>query len=284
MKKYCYKKEAGSSLISLMVSVGLLSLVLAGATKFIFNSSRDSYDLENRISNVDNIRRAFKLISKELRVAGSSLPLGQANFSATDVALGDSALAVLTTSNASQIVFRINENGITRFLTSSYTPSGASLVITLNDASNIFAQEDIYISNMSIGGNDGLRGTFTGVSVNTVTISSLYSSSAGATFGVGSILTPSVEVTYGNLNGEVTRSDSYGTVVLAPRALISFTYLDASGTALALPLTNASIANSLSAVRVNITSTAKNVQKNGATHVLTQSQVIGLRNLIISRF
>lgn len=276
--------DYGNAIMSLIVSIGLFTTIMVGTTKFVFSSTRNSYDLENRIDNTGNIEKAFKLITSEIKMLGSSMPIGQSNFSPEDLSLGDASLAVHTNSNAGILSFNINETGKSTILTSSFTPGLGNLSFQVDDASDIFENENIYISDFTTGGNNGLRGSVSGVSGNTVTIAGIFETQLGTSFATGSLVTRSMEVEYRNSDGAIVREDTAGTVILAPRATISFAYFDSNGNALSVPLSRAAINNSLSAIRVTITATADNVERNGIARTITLTRTISLRNLILSRY
>ncbi|MCB0336435.1 MAG: hypothetical protein KDD62_09015 [Bdellovibrionales bacterium] len=93
------------------------------------------------------------------------------------------------------------------------------------------------------------------------------------------------EITYSSPGGGagILRSDGLNTLTLDPNSTLSFSYLDSTGTALTLPMSNSDIANSLSAIQFTLTITATEPLKDGTFYTKTITKIVNLRNLNLIR-
>jgi hypothetical protein len=220
------------------------------------------------------------LITSELRMLGSGMPLSQSSFTSTDTTLGDAPLPVLLTATATQITFRFNPFGTSTTLTSDFTPASNNTV-SVESSAGFSLGDTVYLSSYSAGGTHGLRGTVSALSATTLQLGNLITAT-GATFPASSLAHPVVEVTYASSSAGVTRTTSDGATVAIPQASFNLSYLDQNQQPLTLPLTTTTIRSQLSAVRVTV-QTSHSSRFDTATHTTTAEQIIALRNVILNR-
>lgn len=276
--------ERGESLFGVLAALLLSSIVFSGAVSSFMTTSRENQNLQLIASTNELAQSVADLMSFELRLAGSGMPLGQSNFLTGTTGLGDKPLPILLSSTTSEIEFRLNEKGHNSVLTSQFTPGFGSLTVSLNETSSLKANDDIYISDMLAGGNNGLWGTLTSVSANSATISSGYLALPSITFQPGSYLEKVTTVKYISPSdgGGIIRWTSTGDVRLSPRSTFSIQYLDANGVALSLPLTEQTVATTLSMADLTVTVTT-NRNIGGAPYMAQAFRRIAFRNLNINR-
>ena len=133
---------------------------------------------------------------------------------------------------------------------------------------------------MVVSGDDGLYGEISAINTgaNTITITNVdYTPSA--TFATGSVLEPVAVITYElTVDDTITRDSGFGAVLMAENATLSIDYLDSSGTAMVLPLTEYNLINDLHALQLAATLTSSKELSDGELYTITVSQFIGLRN------
>lgn len=277
------RRESGETIIGLLVTMVISTIIAAGVVSSFRDSLMRSHDLKLVLETRDVARSTAELMAYEIRLAGSGMPLGQGNFLATDLAIGDIALPVLIASDADTITFRRNEKGRWSVLTAILATPG--LVATVNSSSGIAQGDTVYISNMMVRGNEGLAGTVSAVTPTTVTLVGGYTASAGASFGIGSHVERVETITFQSPvdDSGIVRDVAGTDVTLGPRTTFSATYLDSNGAVLVLPLTADVITNNLSAIRLDVSVTSAMDLTTGGPYTATVQKTIALRNLTLAR-
>lgn len=276
-------EEKGFTLIELLVSLTIGAITLASVYANLVNAMRLNNDQHLKSEAEYRAQAILDYITDDIRMAGAGMPIGQANFALDDVSLGDAPLPILATSGDDELYLKLNEDGRVAIITTSYTPAPSSLSIEVDDASGIEVGNTIYLSNSTTGGEDGLMGEISGVSGNTLTILSSYTSSAGAVFDAGSTLNVVSNVNYDGTQSEL--GFYRNNLTLSPNTELDLDYLDASGNEITLPLTNNAVANLLNRIRITVTVESEFPIRtgNGQNHIAIAEQVVALRNLIINQ-
>jgi len=279
------RQESGETLVSLLVNMVIMGIVFTVAIGHFFESSRRAFDHEIMTRTEEQARTLLDLMSFELRMAGSGMPLGQSNFVANTSGLGDTPLPVLPSSNNTRIELRLNEYGVSTVLLEDYTPGAGSLSFNVVSANDFEAGDTLYLSNMPAAGRDGLQGRITSVSGSTISIASDYRGSVGATFPAGSSVDRVTRVIFNSPSGTdgITRNAEVGTVTLTPESSFSAIYLDGAGNALGMPLTANTISQNLAAISLNVFVESSMPLRVGGNYVAQAQQTIALRNLNMNR-
>jgi type II secretory pathway pseudopilin PulG len=280
-----WSRQSGETLLSLLVSLGLIGIVFAAVTSSFFDSSHRSMDLQIKSRAEEEVKAVLEMMAFDIRMMGSGMPLGQSTFPIGGSGLGTAPLPILTSSTATKINFRLNELGNNTVLTSAYTPSSTTLTLSVLSSSDLSVGNTIYVSDMLVGGTLGLKGVVTAVGTGSVSIDSSYVATSSATFKSGSTVDKVSNIIYdspADWSG-VTRDNGTGAVVISPNTQFSITYYDTNGTALALPLTESMVANSLASVGLKVSARGDRTLSEGETYTATATQRIALRNLNMNR-
>lgn len=277
--------ERGETLVSILAALMLAGLLLAGMMSVLLNTSRLSLDHEEIAKTEERARNVLQLIAFDARMAGSGMPLGQSFFAIGGSGLGNAPLPLLTTATATSFTIRANELGVSTVLTAAYTPAPASLSFAVLSADDLAPGNAIYLSDMPAGGSNGLLGTIQSINGTTVTIRDTYVTSAGAQFAAGSTVDRVTSIAYSSpaSGAGVTRDDGFGALLLEPQSRFSADYLDGTGAVLPLPLTEAAVRDSLSALRLTVTVASSRPLVSGQTYTATATQTVALRNLNLNR-
>lgn len=275
--------ESGRSIVEMMVGLLLMAGLVAGALT-TFQSTAASFSDNEVITRAEEQgREILEMMAFELRTAGSGMALGQTNFAPGDAGLGTSPLPVLTTSNATAITFRSNSRGEDSITSADYTPSVSTLVVPVADTSSFETNDVIYLTDATARGEDGLTGTVTNVTSNSVLIGAAYVASPGASFDAGSLIAKVEDITYTATGGSITRTDGDGTVTISTNASFALSYFDKDGVAIALPLTDASVRDRLAAIDLDITVNGQRELRTDGAYAALAAQRIYLRNLNLAR-
>jgi len=279
------KNERGESLVSLLVGIALASIIMTTATANFVGASRLAKDHQMINRAEAEARSVLDLMAFDIRMTGTGMPLGQAGFLITDTTLGTAPLPVLTTSSATSIAFRMNQNGAMTVLSSSYTPSTTSTTFSVASSTGLATGDQVYISDLSAGGTSGLRGVISSKTSNSITLSSGFVHTAAAVFSSGSSVSKVSDVTYSSTSpySGIFRNEGSGSIVLSPNCEFSASYLDTNGAVLTLPLTATSIQDSLGAIRVTVQVRSTSPLVSGDYYTAVASQTIALRNLNLLR-
>ena len=280
-----YTSELGIGLFQAIVAAALGLVIMTSVASQFFQTSKHSFNHQLALDVEEQAKLILDMISADMRYLGSSLPISQDNFLITDALLGDAPHPILVSSDDEKLDIRLNPDGNITVLTADYTPSLTALTFAVLSASSYQAGDTVYISNMSVGGEEGFQGVVTSVSGNNISVDTSFIASSGATFGSGSIVERSSYVTYESTSNwdDVTRTDEYGTVTVHPRGRFEVRYLDMSGAEISLPLTPSSIKDDLAAVEITVSVQGELKRKDGEVQFAEAKQIIGLRNLSIGR-
>jgi type II secretory pathway pseudopilin PulG len=279
------KDELGLTMVELLIGFLIVSILISGALLSFRDSTSRASDNEVISSAEEKAREILDMIAFDLRTVGSGMPLGQSDFAPGGTGLGPAPLPVLLESTSASIVFRINPNGRDTFVTGDFTPAITSLAVAVHDASFLSNGDTIYINDATVGGTQGLQGTVSNISGNTVTIDSSYIASPAAVFEEGSILTRSETISYesNSTDKSIRRIDDAGEVVIGEDAEFIAFYVDTHGAVLGLPLTDAMVADELSGIRVVVSVDGERPLSSGSEYVAVAQQVVTLRNLHVAR-
>lgn len=277
--------QAGETMLSLLVSLALIGVIFAAALNSFLDASQSSMDLQIRARAEEQAKTILDLMAFDIRMTGAGMPLGQSGFAIGGSGLGAAPLPILLTSTATNIALRLNESGSNTILSANYTPSSSSLTFSVASASDFESGDTLYISNMTVGGAAGLQGTVTGTTGTTITINNAYVASASTTFSSGSTVDRVTNVTFDSPNDwrGITRNAELGAVRLAPNSTFSASYRDASGTAIALPLTNTTVSANLASIQLTVSVRGDKTLRDGTIYTATAQETIALRNLNMNR-
>ena len=277
--------DRGFTILELLIVLFLSSVFFATIGSSFLATMRQTADQEAVSRAEEHARTILDIIAYDLRMSGAGMPLGQSEFLPGAVGIGDDPLPILPSSDADNVDLRLSENGRNSYLINDYTPSSTDLTFSLFDASSFSDGDTIYLSDVGVGGDSGLRGTIRSISGNSITLESSYTATPGVSFASGSSAIVVKDIAYlspGDRSG-ITRDDGDGPITLAERSTFQLEYLDSTATAMTLPLTTATIANNLSGIRLTISVQSQLPLESGAVYTATASQVISLRNLNLSR-
>lgn len=279
------RSERGETLLSALVSLGLVAAIFTATVASFLDSSRRSIDHESVTRAQEESKTLLDLIAFDLRMLGSGMPLGQDDFLIGDVGLGTSPLPVMVDASAGTISFRLNERGTSTVLTAEFDTTVTTSFSVFSD--NDFSVGDtLYVSDMTVGGSAGLQGEVTAVGANVISIDAGFVATPGIRFKVGSVVERVALITYDSPNdwsGVVRATDNGTTITMAPNSTFSLQYVDGTGTELILPLTDAVIANNLTGIILTVNVRGEHPLKDGSVFTATAQQSIALRNLNISR-
>jgi len=223
------------------------------------------------------------LITADLRLVGSGMPLTQSSFDPFNSAIGDAALPILTNASKTFISFRINESGASTFLTSPIQPSSSSRTLSVASTTGFQRGDEVYLSNFPSAGNEGLRGVVESVGNGQIGLSASFTTTPNALFPEGSVLSPTRMITYANTRaGSVARTSSNGSVSEIPGVNFELTYMDLANLSLGSTVDLQRIKRWLGAIQVRaFSNSASRFTKKAAVIQLQES--VTLRNLIVSR-
>lgn len=276
----------GISITETLVSL-LLMMTLFGLTMGQFSQvAKGSLDHEIISQAEDQARTLLDMFAYDLRMIGNGLPLGQSDFPIVGGGLGDAPLAILLTSDVDYIEFRINESGKRSYLTEDYDPGVLDLNFEVLSTEDFKIGDQVYLSDMILGDNDGLRGEITNISGDEITIGPGFATVAGSIFEEGSMVTPVSTVIYdspADWSG-VTRDSGNGPVIMVPNSTFVLEYLDETGAAIGLPLSDVEVANDLTAIRLTVSvRSTQAVSTTDNLYTATATQIVALRNMVLNR-
>lgn len=281
------RNEKGFTLTELTVGLFITSFMIIGLVQAFALVTGLGNDQKIRAVNLLQAEAALYTIGSEIRSMGNGIPFEQKNFEIGEPTLNDPTVTHpidLTESTAAKLKFKINESGRTYMLRSDYQPD-ISFNVYLVDATGLEAGKEIYITNGVIGEDDGLYGVVSSVNLgnNEIVLSPTPDFSPpndipSTLFKAGSLLEQVSNVTYETVSGSIFRDLDDNSVLLANNSLLSFEYLDRSGSALALPLTELALVDDFRNVRVTIAVTSTSNLSSGSPHTSTVSQIFAVRN------
>jgi Tfp pilus assembly protein PilW len=281
MKLQHMRDERGESLVGVIVAMLISGIVLSASTSFFINCLHHSTDVRSFTRGQVAASSLLDLMSFELRMLGSGMPLTQASFRYEDPDVGALALPLSLSASASAITFRLNETGASAILTSDFSPSSGSRTLSVDSVAGFKPGDAVYLSSFSAGGTHGLQGIVDSVNANTIQLST-FATTQGARFPASSLLQPVSEITYTNSSHGVARTNVHGITTQSDRTTLELTYLDTAGQPLALPLSATTIRDSLAGINVLVRVESPS-RFGGAVSTTEAQQTIALRNLILSR-
>ena len=288
-KTFIESEQGGIGLLEILVGLALSSVILLMTGITFLSGSRSTVDLQTRNKTLEKAQSIMDMISFDLRLAGSGMPIGQELFTIGDTTLLDRPLVVLSSSNASQLILRINETGRSTHLTSAFDPTTDN-EIEVADLSLFSDADEFYICDFVVGGTSGFYSNIEDLDEATNEIeydSADYATPNGSIFKIGSVISVVNEITYSSSNATVpsfvSRTVGSSPQLVGSSSEASFSYFDATGTAIGLPLTAAIIEDSLAIVEVTVTVQSEKPLKSGETVVESHTQQISMRNMITSR-
>jgi hypothetical protein len=281
MRHHTVDSERGESLLGILAALLISAIVLSSGTSFFINSLRHSTDIRSFTQAQITAGSFLDLMSFELRMLGSGMPLTQDDFGYDDPTVGELALPLLRSASPSRITFRMNETGTSAVLTDDFIPSSSGHSLTVDSSIGFNPGDTVYLSSFSTGGTQGLQGVIGSISENTIHLSS-FTTTAGARFPASSLIQPVSEVTFNSSLEGVTRTSSRGVSIQSRNTSFELTYLDAAGQPLPLPLTTTAIRESLAGVKIVVREESRS--RFGVAATTTEArQTVALRNLILSR-
>jgi prepilin-type N-terminal cleavage/methylation domain-containing protein len=282
MKK---RKSAGFTLLEVLMSLGISSVILTGIVIEFASVTKYSRDLEVKAEVRETLRSLLEMVSTDIRNAGAGMPIGQTNFQTTTAGIADYALPVLTTSTSTVLQLRLNENGKSTLSSSLYDNTLMQKEFNLLSTDGMKVNDMIYVSEMTSGGTGGMYAKVaTVVNSTKVTLSDIILPTGVTSLRAGSIsgVVSNVTLQYNSGTNSITRTNASGTVTLAPKSSVTFSYLDTSGASI-LPLTSTNIATNLAAIGVTITVTSSRTLRSGSYYSDTKSLNIACRNILNNR-
>ena len=271
--------------MELLCSISIMSVIMVSVVESMLDTAHRSWDHKLITTTEEQARAIFDMLAYDLRMMGSGMPLGQASFKISDGTLGTASLPILLDATSTYVSIRVNETGKDTVLTSDYTPNSTNLSFTVLDPSDFSVGDSIYLSDMLRGGSEGLAGTISSISGDTISIDSSYVMSEGAAFTKGCTASRVTTVTYNSPSdwSGITRNNQRTTEVIAVQSTFSIRYLDGSGNELTLPLTAAVIDDSLAQVELTISVRTTNPLRDGSIYTAILLKRIALRNLNYNR-
>lgn len=282
MIQHCGPKERGETLLGVLAGLLIASIVMAAAVTNFSDAWRRASDTRMMAQAETEARTLLDVISYDIRMLGSGMPLGQAGFAMSDASLGTAPLPILTTSTATSIVFRMNEKGTQTLLTNSFVPS-ASLTMNVVNSSDFATGDTVYLSNMTQLGTAGFRGSISSVGANTITLNNTYVTTPSTTFSSGCTVDKVNDVTFQSATGGITRSMQGAAVLLSPRSSFTARYLTSAGAPIALPLTVTAIRDDLASIELTVRVSSPRPLLDGQIYTSQAIQTVALRNLNLSR-
>ncbi len=278
------KNSRGFTLLELIVTLGISSVVLTGLAVEFATLTKYSRDIEIKGEVRDTLRSVLDMIASDIRNAAAGMPLGQDNFTVSDAALGDAPLAVLTSSNSTAVHLRLNETGESTSLTADFDPTAMVTELTISSSAGFAVGDTIYSSELSSGGQNGLKADIKSIPNNTTLEIENIALPTGATLiAAGSQVSKVSDVTIQDdaTNDYIVRTNNSGVAILAPDSQVTFSYLDAALNSLSDPLDATEIENQLAVIRVNVQITSQRSLSTGSKFQLSSSLDVVLRNLMI---
>ena len=284
--------ETGFTLMEMLVTLVIASLLMMAVVSTFSMLSRIAVDNKLKVVAQLEAQSALEMMTPEIRMIGNGVPFHQANFLIGQENLADNTVTqpiLVSGTTSSQIRFRLNETGETYILTAAFNPA-ASTTIALTSTGKIFSGDQIYITNATVGDDDGLWATVSAVNdeAHTVTISAGAQYSPGATFAMGSLLevVPIVTYTSHASFGGISRDNGTGALTLVPDGQFSLEYLNSDGDPIALPLAAvpddpfpANSIQNVHAIRMTVQVRTGRAMSNGLYYTASSTQSVGIRNL-----
>jgi len=278
-------REVGFTIMEVLVSLTISGALLSSLVMQFASVSKYSRDLAIKAEVRETLRSLFEIISSDIRNAGSGMPIGLSNFKTTTAGVSDYALPIFTSSSGATIQLRLCVNGKSDLTTALYDNLLTSKELSLMSTSGFKLNDKIYLSELTSGGTTGMYANIASV----VSGVKLTLSDVVMPTGVTAIRASSqasvvsdISIQYDSSLSSITRTTPTGTITLAPRSVVAFTYLNTSGAVIS-PLTSSNIANSLAAIGTTITVNGSKNLSTGLAYSETKTLNIVLRNILNNR-
>ncbi|HMO02079.1 MAG TPA: hypothetical protein PKD37_00795 [Oligoflexia bacterium] len=286
------RKQFGLTVFEALVAVSISATLLGALMQELRTLVRTATDSRIRLTTQLQAQSIIDMVVPEFRMIGNGVPFKQSNFQIDETTLSNPAIAepILTSvSNATRISFRINETGDTYIVTSDFNPATGDTV-SLTNVSKIAPGNHIFITNSTVGDDDGFFGIVESVNsaFNQVTfVSSSKVFSPGGIFSTGSLLEVVPIVTYNspdNWSG-ITRDSGNGSILLVPNSKFTVSYLKSDGSIITLPLVgtvddplhSSSLLN-VRALRFAVSVRSSTPLSSGELYTSTVTQDVAIRN------
>lgn len=276
-------RQRGFTLIELLVTLAIFGFVMATITSEFVIATRRSLDQRTISKAQEQARTLLDIIAYDIRMAGAGMPIGQTNFSFTQV--GKAALPLQASSDEDLIAVSFNQRGVSTATLKDFTPQLKSLSFVVADSNGFEVNDTICISDITAGDVDGLCATIAKIIGPEITIDSSYSAKAGITLEAGSEVHRITTVRYESLpkGAGVSRSWDDQALLLTPDGEFTLTYLAANGSTLKLPLTEDRITNELAGILLNVSVKGERDLASGEAYIAQLQQRIALRNSLLNR-
>lgn len=282
----------GFTLSELLVGLLMSSALMLAVAESLTSTIHASTDQKLRTVAQLQAQGMIDTIIPELRMLGNGVPFHQANFLIAQAGLADNTVTqpiLVAGTTANQVQFRLNQTGETYILMTDYDPV-ATNTVALTSVDKIYVGDEIYITNATVGLDDGLWGVVSSINTGTneVTFASGYQYSNAATFPKGSLfeVVPIITYTSGVNYGAVTRDDGNGAVNLLSNGKFTLEFLNSDGDPITLPLVASSAdpfpdeaIQNVRAIRVTVEVQSPSPLTGGNYYYATAEQTVGIRNL-----
>ena len=292
MKLNSYRGNQGFTTVESLMSLLLSSIILAAAVTTFTFQSRVSSDQKFKTIAQLQAQSVVDMMVPEFRMIGNGVPFHQSNFLIAQADLTDNTVTqpiLVSGTTATQIKFRLNETGETYILTADNDPA-LSNTLTLTSVDKISIGSQVYVTNSTVGDDDGLWGQVTTINstAKTITLAAGHQYKPLATFAKGSLLEVVPVITYasGASYGGITRNNGSGALTLVPNAQFSLAYINSAAGAITLPLLAssadpfpASAIQNLRSIRITAQVRTSRILSNKQYYVASVTQSVGIRNL-----
>jgi hypothetical protein len=223
----------------------------------------------------------------------TEVPFQQSNFLIAQETLSDNTVTqpiLVNETDKHVITFRLNETGETYLLAASYNPA-LHTSVSLTSTAKISTNDHIYISNFTLGMDDGLWAIATNVnhSTKTVVLGGNPQFHPGAEFPAGSMLEVVPIVSYSSEDhfGPVLRDNGSGPQEIVSNGRLTFSFRNASGDEISFPLLATaahpfpgSALQNIHTVHIRVEVESESLLRGtGQKYVANVSQLVGIRNL-----
>jgi type II secretory pathway pseudopilin PulG len=283
--------ERGFSIIESLFVLLLSTFVIGAIVSSFLSLSKFAHDNEIRVLTQLKAQSVLDMITPDLRMIGNGVPFQQSNFLIAQATLSNNTVTqpiLVNDTDEHTITFRLNETGETYFLSQDYNPAVNSSV-TLVSTQLISPGDHIYISNFTLGLEDGLWGEVTNVSGNTITLAGTTQFHPGAVFPAGSLLevVPIVSYSSDSSFGSIIRENGTGPQEIIENGRLTFSFRNAQGNEINFPILAtaahpfpASAIQNIHTVHITVEVQSENLLR-GKSEIYTAkvSQIVGIRNL-----
>lgn len=277
--------QRGASLLEMLVGLVVSTVVVAGVFLTFRGATGRMTDSNTMLRADERAGEILEMIMADVRLAGSGMPLGQKNFRAGQVGLGDAPLALLTSSSGSSITIRLNDKGRDTVLLNPFDPNVEPRELLVESATHFKKGALVYLTNATIGGDEGFQGRIASVASSSIMLENEHYGSPNTVFEQGTLVSQVSEVTYewNATTKEVYRLSDGNEYSLGEGVFLHLQYFDSLGNELPLPLSEATIRDELAAVRIGIEVEGSRPLKNRQIYMAEASQLVSLRNFVYSR-